>query len=104
MEDITMTENMKVFMDIIQNNIELKEKFDEIGKKEQAEQKDYTDEVISLAKDCGITLTKEDFELDEGELSDEDLKNVSGGGTRFRPILKPDQRKEFYRAQKEKKE
>ncbi len=74
-----MTENMKAFMDAIQNNEKLKKKFNEITGKEQAEQKDYTDEYIALAKECGITLTKEDFEFDKEELSDEDLENVSGG-------------------------
>ncbi len=74
-----MTENMKAFLDAIQNNEELKEKFDEISSKEQSEQKDYTDEYIALAREYGIILTKEDFEFDEEELSDEDLENVSGG-------------------------
>ncbi len=74
-----MTDNMKAFMDALKNNEELKKKFDEISNKEQAEQKDYNDEYIALGKECGITLTDEDFELDEEDLSDEDLENVSGG-------------------------
>ncbi len=74
-----MTENMEAFMDAIQNNGGLKEKFNEITNKEKAEQKDYTDEYIALAEECGITLTDEDFELDEEELTEKDLENVSGG-------------------------
>ncbi len=83
-----MTENMKAFMDALKNNEELKKKFDEISNKEQTEQKDYNDEYIALAKECGITLTDEDFEHYEGELSDEDLQNVSGGGTKLRRVTK----------------
>ncbi len=74
-----MNENMKAFVDAIQNNEELGKKFEEISDKEQAEQKDYTDEYLALAKEYGVILTKEDFQSAAQELSDEDLENVSGG-------------------------
>ncbi len=74
-----MTENMKAFMDALKNNEELGKKFEKISGNAQDEGKDYTDELLALAKECGITLTQEDFDLGEGELSDEDLENVSGG-------------------------
>ncbi len=83
-----MTENMKVFMDAIRNNEEMKKKFDEISNKEQIEQKDYTEEYIALAKDCGMMLTKEDFELDMEKLSDEDLNSAAGGESNIFQIPK----------------
>ncbi len=89
-----MTENMKVFMDAIRNNEEMKKKFDEISNKEQIEQKDYTEEYIALAKDCGMMLTKEDFELDMEKLSDEDLNPVSGGESNIFQI--PERREKIF--------
>ncbi len=74
-----MTENMKAFMDAIQNNEDLKKKFDEISKGGMEGRTSYAKEYTALAKECGITLTDEDFELDEEELSDEELKEVAGG-------------------------
>ncbi len=74
-----MTENMKAFMDALKNNEELAKKFAEMTTTAQAEGKDCSAEFIALAKECGITLTAEDFKFDKEELSDEELENASGG-------------------------
>ncbi len=74
-----MTENMKAFLDALKSNEEIGKKFNEISEKEKAGQKDSTDNVLALAREYGISLTKEDFESAKQELSDEELENVSGG-------------------------
>ncbi len=75
-----MTENMKAFLDAISNNEELKEKVDEINKKEEEELKGHIAEYISLAKEVGITLTEEDFQPEkDAEMNDEELEAVTGG-------------------------
>ncbi len=59
-----------------------------LGKKPRVNDPQFhSDEYIALAKECGITLEEEDFELDDGELSDEDLENVSGGMGNYRRVI-----------------
>ncbi len=51
MEDITMTENMKAFMDAVSNNEDLKKRFNEIGKGGMEEQTSYAEEYTALGGD-----------------------------------------------------
>lgn len=45
---------------------------------EEAKQK-YIKELISLAKEVGITLVEEDFLNDASTLTDEEIENATGG-------------------------
>ena len=65
-----MTENMKKFMEALSAHPELNEKLENAGK----------DEVFAIAKELGIELTDTDFEQQQGELSDDELDAVAGGG------------------------
>ncbi len=77
-----MNENTKAFLDAIQSNEELKEKVAEIDKKAEEEPENYIDEYIALAKEYGVSLTKEDFvpdQPDSSEMTDDELQAVTGG-------------------------
>lgn len=66
-------------MELIKTTPELKEKVDILNKDKNAKVADF----IALAAEYGVTLTQEDFtkKPDDGELSDEELEAVAGGGT-----------------------
>ena len=75
-----MTENMKRFVEAAEKDAALAEA---IGKAEKPE------DLIALAAEKGVTLTAEDLRPAEaaGELSDEELEDVAGGGLLlFSPI------------------
>jgi hypothetical protein len=61
----------------------LKDKLEAIRKKylgREQEQKDtIIGEVIALAKEAGVNLAASDFEVQKGEVNDEDLASVAGG-------------------------
>ena len=65
-----MTENMKKFMELVSADPEL-------GMKVSAATKDM---LILIAKEQGIELTKEDLAAPVGEMSDDELEAVVGGG------------------------
>ena len=69
---------MQKLMELIKTTPELKEKVDILNKDKNAKVADF----IALAAEYGVTLTQEDFtkKPDEGELSDEELEAVAGGG------------------------
>ena len=64
-----MTENMKKFLEAVSKNDELIEKVNKMEK----------DELVTLAKEMGITLTDADLEKPAEELSDDELDTVVGG-------------------------
>ena len=64
-----MTDNMKKFLEAISKNDELTAK---VGAMNQ-------DDLLMLARDLGLSLTKADLEKPVQELSDDDLDTVSGG-------------------------
>ena len=68
-----MTENMKRFVEAAEKDAALAEA---MGKVEKPE------DLIALAAEKGVTLTAEDIKPEEatGELSDEELEDVAGGG------------------------
>lgn len=63
-----MTENIKKLLEMLSTNEELQDKLSKASK----------DEIISIAKDNGITLSDADFEQ-SGEFSDDELDSVAGG-------------------------
>lgn len=65
-----MTENMKKFLEAVSKNEELTAKVGTLG----------MEELIALAKELGIELTEADFAKPTGELDDDELDAVSGGG------------------------
>ena len=65
-----MTENMKKFIEVVSADKEL-------GLKVSNAQKDM---LMLLAKENGIELKEEDFAVPTGELSDDELDAVVGGG------------------------
>ncbi len=65
-----MTDNMKKFLELISGNEELTAKLNGASK----------EETIAIAKENGIELTDADFEAASGEIADDDLGAVSGGG------------------------
>lgn len=65
-----MTENMKRFLEAVSKDEELTAKVGTLGMAE----------LIALAKELGIELTEADFAKPTGELDDDELDAVSGGG------------------------
>ena len=70
-----MTENLKKFLDAVSKDDALKEKLNALG----SDHDESVSGAISLAKEIGILLSKDDFEASEGEVSDAELGTVSGG-------------------------
>ena len=67
-----MTKNLKIFLKEAYKNGETKEKLNAMTE----------DEMIQLASEHGVALSKEDFKpSDDAELSIEDLGKVAGGFT-----------------------
>ncbi len=76
-EESDMTENMKKFLEFAAGNPEVKEK----AKTRQAEGEEAVKAVtVSLAKEYGFDLTDNDFKIPEGELSEQELQDIAGGG------------------------
>lgn len=74
-----MTENMKKFLEVLSSHEELRDRAAAVRSRE---------EVMELAKELGMTLKEEDFP-DEigGEMSEEELAAVAGGGMKVCPII-----------------
>ncbi len=65
-----MTENIKKLLELASTNEDLKTKLTNVSK----------DDFIAIAKENGIELTDADFEAPQGEISDDELNAVAGGG------------------------
>lgn len=65
-----MTENMKCFLAKVSEDKALAEKASKLEK----------DELIVLAKEMGVNLTKADFAQTESDISEGELNSVTGGG------------------------
>ena len=65
-----MTDNMRRFLENISSNEEDRKKVCSLASNE---------EIIAFAKEKDFTLTDEDFEKADGELSNDELEAVSGG-------------------------
>lgn len=64
---------MKKFLEVIEENPELKEKLQALGEKPAVS------DIIALAAQYGMTLTEADFAAPKGELSEDELEAVAGG-------------------------
>lgn len=64
-----MNENMKKFLELVSKDKDAVTKLNSLDK----------DGVISMAKEYGITLTLDDFQAPEGEVSEAELDTVAGG-------------------------
>lgn len=75
-----MSENLKKFLELVSKDEALKQKAMACNDMEAA---DAVRTSIALAKEVGIELTEADFAKKEadGELSDDELDAVTGGGT-----------------------
>lgn len=71
MEETTMTENLKKFLETVSAQ-------EELGKKSSAASKE---ELMAMAKELGLELTEADFKQKSAELSDDELEAVSGGSS-----------------------
>ncbi|MEG1877273.1 MAG: hypothetical protein RR146_06855 [Lachnospiraceae bacterium] len=74
-----MTETMREFLEKVSSDDVLYEKM-EVLKKETDKEK-VISETIKIAKEDGVTLCTEDFELQEGEIDEAELAAVAGGWT-----------------------
>ena len=72
-----MTDNLKKFLEFIGNNPELTEKAKQLSADDNEKAKEIA---IAFAKENGFELTKADFEAPEGEISEDELHSVAGGG------------------------
>ena len=73
-----MTENAKKWLELVSTDPELQQKTKELQTETIDQQKA---KITELARAHGITLTEEDFAIpQDGELSDEELDAVAGGG------------------------
>lgn len=67
---------MKDFLELIEQNEELKKRVEELDGKPEAEVAEY----IALAAEYGVTLTEADFkQAQTAELSEDELDTVAGG-------------------------
>ena len=69
---------------VLQEHPELNDKLKAITADSQAEAQEKT---IELLKEYGVVLTAEDFKMPEGELSDDELEVVAGGGICMCPLV-----------------
>ena len=65
-----MSENLKLFMQKVSENAELREKVNNESD---------VNALIAMAKELGVSLTEKDFEKPVQELSDDELDAVAGG-------------------------
>lgn len=66
-----MKENAKTFLELLSKDEELRKKVCSMTQMQ---------DIIALAKELGIELTEEDLKTQSGEISEEELSAVTGGG------------------------
>ena len=75
-----MTENMKAFLEQMNQNQALKNELEALGKEQLEKNKDaVAQKVVEIAAKHGFTLTAEDMETETAELTEEQLKMAAGG-------------------------
>ena len=80
-----MTENAKKWLELVSTDPELQQKTKELQTETIDQQKA---KITELARAHGITLTEEDFAIpQDGELSDDELDAVAGGGGCGCPVI-----------------
>lgn len=78
-----MNEKLKGFLELMEQNSELKSRYEELSKTENAR----IAHIIALAGEYGIELTYADLQprQSDGKLSDDELEAVNGGGICINP-------------------
>lgn len=70
-----MNKNLELFFEEAKKNEELRSRLTPFFENEAA-----TDEIVKIAKEYGFTLTTDDLNSSNKELSPDELENVVGGG------------------------
>ena len=71
-----MTENLKKFLEAVSKDEALRAKVNALESNKETAMAG----VIALAKELGIELTEADFVQPDGEISEDELETISGGG------------------------
>ena len=71
-----MTENLKKFLEAVSKDEALQAKVNALGSNKETAMAG----VIALAKELGIELTEADFAQPDGEISEDELETINGGG------------------------
>ena len=71
-----MTENLKKFLEAVSKDESLQAKVNALESKKETAMAD----IIALAKELGIELTEADFAQPDGEISEDELETINGGG------------------------
>lgn len=84
-----MKDSVKQFIEKAQNDEELRAKLQDVQEafKDDPQNEETQDKaiaaIIPLAKEKGFDLNPEDFQIEEGEIEDNELLNVAGGSGCF---------------------
>lgn len=71
-----MTENLKKFLEAVSKDEALQAKLNALESNKEIAMAD----IIALAKELGIELTEADFAQPDGEISEDELETINGGG------------------------
>ena len=71
-----MTENLKKFLEAVSKDEALQAKVNALESNKETAMSG----VIALAKELGIELTEADFAQPDGEISEDELETINGGG------------------------
>ena len=71
-----MSENLKKFFESVSKDEVLQEKMNALS----ADRENAVACIIALAKELGIELTEADFAQPDGEISEDELETINGGG------------------------
>ena len=71
-----MTENLKKFLEAVSKDEALQAKVNALESNKETAMVD----IIALAKELGIELTEADFAQPDGEISEDELETINGGG------------------------
>ena len=71
-----MTENLKKFLEAVSKDEALQAKVNALESNKETAMAD----IIALAKELGIELTEADFAQPDGEISEDELETINGGG------------------------
>lgn len=71
--------NIESFQELLAKNDEVKGKIEKLVDTEGKSQDELIAGIIALAKEYGISLSEGDIQVEDQELSEEELTDVSGG-------------------------
>lgn len=78
--------NIESFQELLAKNDEVKGKIEKLVAAEGKSQDELIAGIIALAKEYGISLSEEDIQVRDQELSEEELTDVSGGTNNGRSL------------------